>query len=312
MGDSRMKKILPLLMLIGIVLFSGCVGQTTTTTTGTNGLIISDFSFSPTSILPGETTELYLDAQNVGGETAYLKKVTVFGVDSISGAANALQWGLPTGENFIEDKTSNPDDLIPPDPSTGFEGDFSDFTWHPQAPTGVKAETNYDFEVRVEYGYSTTYTGFIRLMEDSYLNTLPRDQRENLQKVGGVVNPSVTGGPLTVAAASGRHFVIRSGDVGGDRTIKFKVTNVGSGSPYGNSISTDLYKISVTGTNLNCDLSMTLSRGKTGIISCTFNSPAATDPSIAGKNKIDKAFSIKLDYNYFVDSTATITVKPGF
>jgi hypothetical protein len=301
-----MKRILPLLMLIGVIVLSGCVGQDGTQPTGTNGLIIKDFSFSPPGVITGESTELYIEVQNVGGDTAYLKKITVFGVDTAS-TANELQWG--SSKSFAVNLA---EDLIPPDPSTGFEGDFYPDSWPLQAPTGVKAKTSYDFGVRVEYSYTTTFTGFIRLMEDNYLKTLPREERDTIQKVGGVVNPSITAGPLSVAAASGRHFIIRTGDNSSDRTIKFKITNVGSGFPYGNDINANLYQVTITSLTqglFDCDNNVTLSKGKTGMFSCQISTPSATD--FSGKNKLDKAFALKLTYNYFLDSSASIIVTPG-
>lgn len=303
-----MKRILPLLMLIGVITFSGCIGQTTQKQTGSNGLIINDFSLSPPDMITGESTELYIEVQNVGGDTAYLKKITVFGVDTRDSAtASDLQWG--TSKSFTENLN---EELVPPDPSTGFEGDFYSDSWTLQAPTGVKAETSYDFGTRVEYSYTTTFTGFIRLMEDNYLKTLPREERDNIQKVGGVVNPSITAGPLSVAAASGRHFIIRTSDAAGDRMIKFKVTNVGSGFPYGADVNANLYQVTITSltTDLHaCDSNITLSKGKTGMFSCNMTIPSATD--FSGKKKVDKAFALKITYNYFLDSSVSATVKPG-
>jgi len=56
-----------------------------------------------------------------------------------------------------------------------------------------------------------------------------------------------------------------------------------------------------------CDATKTLSRGKTAVIKCTF-SPGG----ISFTNKMEKQFQITLEYEYYVDSAASITVNPVF
>jgi hypothetical protein len=294
--------------LVGVVILSGCVGQGGGRATVSNGIIIKDFFFDYSPIYAGDDIGLTLEVQNVGGDVGTLKKVTVFGIDwKPEGQAGPLQWSLPTDESF--EVTPNVD-LLPPDPTTGFEGEEWSVSWLPRAPEGVRASTTYDFEVRVEYGYDTTYTGTIRVIESDYLRTLSQEERDALVKQGGVIESTVTGGPISVSAASGRHFIVRE-STPEKRTIKFKITNIGSGYPFDVTLTPEnLYVIRVAeyvGLK-ECDEKVKLSRGKTGTLSCKIEVPGTDDVV----NKIDKKFSITFSYEYYVDSATSITVNPTY
>jgi len=308
--------LIPLCLLASIVILSGCIGGVGGggVTPGTNGIIIKEFGFDYSPIYSGESTGLTLTLQNVGGEKAILKEIEVFGIDTgtpASSTAGTLTWGYGSGDSFI--LTGIDQELLPPDPTTGFEGEEYFQEWVPESPTGIKSPTTYDFQTRIKYLYTTTFTGKITVVDDAYLRSLPTDQREALIKVGGVQDASVTGGPLALTAASGRNFILRTGEGGTARSIKFKIANVGSGYPYKDPWSNDnLHIVTVTGEEgINCSVGTTdadikLSRGKTGVISCEFTPPVQGTFS----NKIDKMFSVTLSYGYYVDSSASITVNP--
>lgn len=309
-----MKVLVPLMLLIGAVILSGCTTTGGGTTATGNGIVIEDFSFDYTPIYSGDQIGLNIELQNIGGEIGTLKKVTVFGQDFTT-AADPLKWSISdTGELT---QTLNYE-LFPPDPSTGFEGDIWTYQWLITAPTGVKAATDYEFQTRAEYSYTTEYSGTIRIVRADYLRTLSATDRENLIKEGGVVSSSVTGGPLTVTAASGRHFIVQSDDDATQPDIKFKVTNIGSGYPF-DTVLTDaqkLYVVKITGSDglVSCTASgsasgsFTLARGKTGTFTCKIDVPVASGIT----NKLDKNFRITLSYDYYVDSAASITVQPTF
>jgi len=302
------KALIPLCLLAIATVLSGCIGQEGVVVTGTNGLIIKDFSFDYSPIYSGESTGLSLEIQNVGGEKGTLKEIVVFGVDAPASSAGTLTWGYGTGDTFT--LTGIDQELLPPDPTTGFEGEEYFQEWIPESPTDIKSPTTYDFQTRIRYTYTSTFTGKIQVVDNDYLRTLPVDKREALIKAGGVQDASVTAGPLSLAAASGTHFIVRSGDPAQDRSIKFKITNVGSGFPYKEPWSdTNLHIITVTANDgIACSIpqDVKLARGKTGVISCTFTAPAYGGFT----NKIDKYFSVTLSYGYYVDSATSITVNP--
>lgn len=314
-----MKKSL-LILLVFVLLISGCIGGIGEGPIATNGIIIKDFSFDYSPIYAKEQVGLTIELQNVGEERGELKKVTVYGVDYKGGSSSELSWGLP-GETFTMDAShsdfpENP--LFPPDPTTGFEGDIWYYSWLPQAPTRIRTLTDYTFDVRVQYSYSTTYTGTIRIINDNYLRTLSNDEREKLVKQGGVVESSITGGPLSISGTSGRHFIVRSSS-SDKRDMKFKVINVGSGFPYDDVNSNDIIDTSelhvvrvgspIPNDFITCTKSkIKLSRGKDGILPCTIIVPGTGDVI----NKMDKKFSITLFYEYYVDGKTSITVNPTY
>jgi hypothetical protein len=318
-----MKRLL-LIVLVFVLLISGCIGGFGGGgPTANDGIIIRDFSFDYSPIYAEETIGLTLEVENVGEEIGTLNRVTVYGVDYSSGESSELSWGLPDGKfRMTTGDTDFPTQpLYPPDPTTGFEGDSWYHSWLPQAPSYIRTPTSYSFDVRVEYSYRTTYTGTVRIIDNDYLRTLSKNERDQLIQQGGIVESSLTGGPLNLIVASGRHFIVRSSD-SEPRSIKFKITNVGSGFPYsGSSIGSDnLYKIRLTSAApsdfIDCRDSegnnpeIALSRGQNGVLSCIITVPGLD--STVWNNKLDKKFSITLEYEYYVDGEASITVNPTY
>jgi hypothetical protein len=296
-----------LFFLTSIVVISGCIGQGEKVPTG-SGIIIKDFYFDYTPIYVNDTIGLNLELQNLGGVKGYINKITIFGVDWKYGGSGALVWGVPQGEDFVLNETSAelPVSLAPPDPTTGFEGEIWSWNWFLQAPGGLKSPTTFDFQVRVEYNYSTTYTGTIRIIDSDYLRTLPEDERNKLIQEGGVVESTVTSGPLSVSAASGRHFIVQT--TGDKRAIRFKVSNIGGGFPFIENTTKGLYQVRITDnmTLFDCDSEFRMSRGKTGWFKCYIQVPSKGE----FVNKLDKKFSVKLVYDYYVDSATSVTVNP--
>ncbi len=302
------KALIPLSLLVIVATLAGCPelpgGDRLT---GSNGIIIKDLGFDYSPIYADEQVGLSMEVQNVGGEIGEVQGILIFGADIADGCGSEgdLQW-------CTDDDTSLTltDELIPPDPSTGMEGDFAYYDWLMESPTGVKAPTTYTFEIRLDYGYSTVYTGTMLLVEQDYLTTLAPEDREQLIKAGGVVDAFTTAGPLSITAASGRHFIFRSGSTPDARDIKFRVTNVGSGFPYdGDKTDDNLYTVRITDSIgvTDCDSTKTLSRGKTAVITCNYDPSGETFT-----NKLEKQIQITLEYEYYVDSAASITVNPVF
>jgi hypothetical protein len=315
------KALIPLSLLAIVVALSGCqLPGIETQLTSSNGIIIKEFGFDYSPIYSEESTGLSLTLQNVGGVKGELKEIAIFGVDfgsPESPTAGALTWGYGTVNDLkLEDGDELIDEeLLPPDPTSGYEGDEYYAEWVFDSPTDIKSTTTYEFQTRVKYDYTTTFTGKITIVDNDYLRSLPADEREALIKVGGVQDASVTGGPLSLAAASGRHFILRSGEGGPSdtRPIKFRISNVGSGFPYINPYSnTNLHYVVITADDgVTCgigtdDAKIKLARGKTGVISCDFEPPEHGSFT----NKVDKMFSVTLEYGYYVDSATSITVNP--
>lgn len=294
-----------LLTLIVIVTISGCIGQGPTITGGP-GLIITDFSPDYSDITAGETVGLNLEVENQGEFDTYIYRITWFGVDmSQSG------WDLSG--------IGNPDTLahyiVGTDPTVGFEGGAWFETRTITAPSSIKSITTFDLGVRVEYLYQTDFSATIRIMSPEYLRTLSKEDREAMIRSGGIRDSSSSAAPITLKAASGRHFLATEDT----QTIKvpFKVTNIGPGLPYDSAkksvddaLSDGLYKIKILGeSGITCDdSSIVLSRGKNGGFACDLDIPEKENII----NFEDRTFSLSLLYMYYVDGSTSITVNPQY
>jgi hypothetical protein len=293
-----MKRILPLFMLIGVIVASGCIGQTTTVQPGTNGLIISDFSSDGTTVMAGDIINLNLEAQNVGGATATNVNGNIYGVTFGTGD---FDWERTQGEQSFTLATQ----LLPPE--EGIPGEISPpYIWVLKAPRGIKSDTTYSFDVRLEYSYSTDVTGILTFVSENYWNSLSKSEKEALVSKAGVSQMSQTGGPISVTLYAGtrqRPFVVYSGL--NEYHMRVTINNVGSGEP--KDIITLGTPQASSGMSISCDTPLggiRLSRGKTANFPCTLT---LTNTNIM--NKQDFTIGLSFTYDWRVDSTTDITVK---
>jgi len=307
-------KHLSILFLISLIItISGCIGQDEVIVSTKDGVIITDFSFENSPIYARDNVGLHLEVQNVGGEKAELKKIQVYGVDFDCADSAGRAWCNKNPTELETDIMGENRFLDQPNTEINFEGDKYYYEWRLQAPKEVTSETNYDFRVRVEYDYETTYSGTIRIINEDYLQTLSEEDRQKLFNTGGIISSELTNGPISVVPYSGRHFIVNPGEPEGERIIKFKIENVGKGYTYVGDITSNNYYINITeivgdvisSCNDN-DPMIKLSSGKSHTIECKFNPPNSV------VNKIDKPFQIKFEYSYYVDGSVSITVKPTY
>jgi hypothetical protein len=302
---------LPILFLIILLVFiSGCTNQNQNPTVSTeDGVSITDFSFNPSSVYAGYNAGLGLEFQNLGGSKAEITKIQIYGVDFTSGSSSTQrEWRIVKGNQEVDiaNGLTSKGELDPPEPDVGIEGDKDYYEWRLQSPL-VTAKTDYDFRVRIEYSYTTVYTGIIRLVHEDYLESLSDADKQKLYNSDGIISSVSTNGPISVVPFSGRHFIVE--ELATKPILKFKIENVGKGYTY-----TDIGKYYLTiketpGSMVSCgNQPIKLSSGKSTIIDCTF------DPSLVGSftNKIDKTFQINFEYSYYVDGITSITVNPSF
>ncbi|MCX6821817.1 MAG: hypothetical protein NTW30_03495 [Candidatus Aenigmarchaeota archaeon] len=205
-----MKKILILLILIGVVLISGCVGQTQTSQTGTNGLIISDFSPDPTIVMAGDPANLNFELQNVGDAVAKNMKVELYGVTFGNGS---FDWGITEGSQSFSFDDQGITQLLPP--TQDISGETTPpYVWGLTSPKGIKSDTTYSFDVRTEYDYSTDVTGILTFVSKGYWESLSKSEKDALTSKAGISQLKQTGGPISVTIYAGQRttpFVIYSG-----------------------------------------------------------------------------------------------------
>jgi len=281
---------------------SGCIGQGPSITGGP-GIIITDFSVDYSTIYAEESVGLNLEVENQGEYDAYIHEVTWFGV-------RTSDWGLSNP------KDKNPHYVPGIEPEVGFEGGAWFDSRLITAPSTIKTTTSFDLGVRVEYLYTTDFTGTIRIVSPNYLRTLSKEDKDALIRSGGIRESSSTAGPMSVKAASGPHFTARA--PGRTIAIPFRVTNIGPGLPYRSdvdsaeaAVSDGLYQIHVSSySGIKCDNDVdnpiTLSRGKNGGFTCDLDIPKTVT------NYEDRAFSFTLIYRYYVDGSTTLTVNPAY
>ena len=299
-----MRHLSILFLIFLIITISGCIQGETPIVSTKDGLDITDFSFEYSPIYTGESIGLRLEVQNVGGSDAKLKNIQIYGVDF--GTSNTY-WNIRDSGSQV---LSVNEELYRPNPEINLEGAEYHYEWRLKSPSGVTSETDYDFRVRVDYSYVTTYTGIIRLVDEDYLLSLSEEEREKLYGSGGIISSETTNGPISVTPFSGTHFIVESTE---PRTIKFKIENVGKGYPYtcpdglyctNDNDNAQKYNLNIdTSGNVTCPNSVKLSSGKSHIIYCTFY-------PVLVENKVDKTFQIELEYSYYVDDSTSITVKP--
>jgi len=290
-----MRRLIILLSLILIVVISGCGGQQTIQTSKvSDGIVIKDFSFDSSTVYEGDSVGLNLELQNVGGVEGTLESIIVYG-----------------GLNFYEsvDLSKINKKLSPSAPEVNFEGDSRSIRLKLNAPT-VTAETTYSYSTRVVYKYKTQYTGTLRVVTDTYLETLPESERQNLLESNGIASSSVTGGPLSVTPMKGRNFIVSESE--GPSSVVFQLNNVGSGYPSNSDTINENSKYNVeiltysgfTGCDSYGSKIVKLSGGKGRLFNCTF--PLSSNII----NKEDIIFTITFDYYYYLDGITSITVAP--
>lgn len=313
-------KRLSIFLIFLIIAISGCIGDGGTSFVSTkDGVVITETSFEQSPVYAGDYVGLRLEIQNVGDSKAELKRIQVYGVDfnDAGPGSRARKWGRRNSDTDLVGNEIGKTELYQPDPNIDLEGQKYYREWRLQAPTGVSSETDYDFRVRIKYDYSTNYTGVMRVIDDTYLQSLDEEKRQELFSSGGIASSVLTNGPISVTPYSSRHFIVSPGDPAQNRPIKFKIENVGKGYPYvedpPGTIRNYYIKVMETGGIANCEKDpvygeIKLSSGESINMNCEFTTPITSDFT----NKIDKPFQIMFKYSYYIDGSASITVNPAY
>jgi hypothetical protein len=222
----------------------------------------------------------------------------IYGVTFGSGE---FDWLRTQGEQSF----SLADQLLPPE--QGIPGEISSpYIWVLKAPSGIKSDTTYSFDVRVEYHYSTDVTGILTFVDDDFWNTLSKSEKEALVSKAGVSQMTQTGGPISVTLYAGqrqRPFVVYAGQ--DTYHMRVTISNVGSGEPKG--AITLATPQSSSGMSVTCTTPPTgiiLSRGKTANFPCDIT---LNNPNIM--NKQDFTIGLSFTYDWRVDSSTDITVQ---
>ena len=145
-----MNKIIIPVLLMAVILASGCTNTRTVTSDANRGVTINSFTASPVMAYRGESVIFDLEIENIGGTTAKNVQADIFGVqgqwkDSLGNAIDSTlpKWGTLT--------------LRPPFPSRNIPGEFRIANWQvitPDIPQGIT--TKLPITARVTYDYNTS------------------------------------------------------------------------------------------------------------------------------------------------------------
>lgn len=282
------------IMLIFVLLASGC----TSSGGGTGpGVVILSFEPDFASVESRDDVRLIVRVQNQGGMEAENLEAELAGIDP-------AEWGV-----FIRTKQlGSSGRMIPPRPQYGTEGETDMVTWDLKAPdlAGTLTQT-YNPSVRVYYRYQTAATKPITLVNEDELRRLIQMGKSLPTK-----EAAYTAGPLAVNIITGKY--IKSTDEWG-RTfpITIHIENTGSGapSPKYRGFEKEDYPVNVRinlpgglSTAGDCQTYQTVDlwKGKSYDLTCDLRITNA--PHIAEERTIE----VKLDYDYYVDATTSVTV----
>lgn len=218
-----MKKAI-IVLLLAVVLVSGCIDQRPVNTSDSNGLSINSFAASPVRAFSGELVLFDLEVENVGGTTARNVQADLFDVEG--------QW---------RDQMANPVDstlttwgsvtLKPPMSERNIPGDLRIAQWQlmtPDIPQGV--QVNEPVEARVTFDYNTSgHFGVKMISQQAY-----RQMQLNKQDVTNPFTIVSSSGPLKLSVPERFTNAIILDDTNeGSEVIPFRIQidNVGDGFP---------------------------------------------------------------------------------
>jgi hypothetical protein len=305
------------LSIIGIVVLSGCIGQTTITGVG-KGLAISSFGPDFNDIRSGEPVYLSAMVTNVGESDASAVYAQLFGLN-IGGTEWTQESVVPSGRVSI---------LRRSDPTLGIPGESQEFVWNLNSPADLMVDNTYTANVRIYYKYSTQATALLKFITYDYLKSLPSSDMSAVQSTAGVSHTSSTAAPITVSLNVGSRPLVLYTD-NDQFVVQITLNNADIGNPFlftanypGLTPSTplqqtDLYKVNVAITSdlaLDCTNSfvggtatsgvVTMTKGVTKTIFCTARPGSRSNLG----NMRDYAVTVAATYGYYIDSSAEINV----
>ena len=287
----RMKhNYLPIFLIIGIVLVSGCTkDKNTSGGGGSDALVVKSFSPEITEIEPTDDVSILATIENVGGAKATNIRAQLLGLTD--------EWSIKP------ERTQQIEDLLPPDPSRQLQGDVREIVWDLSPPRNPakKVKLDYDMELRVYYSYKTYSENLMRVATRSYIDTFPTDQKQAEREKLKVSTSVPSSGPISVSILA-RSFLL---DTASDTmSITLDIQNTGSGKPDNDKIGVN---IKSAGRDLDCPGvsggEVKLTTGKSRQLRCAVNIPG-----VAERGWQEVPISIELSYTYWVSSVSSITV----
>jgi hypothetical protein len=291
-----MKLNLIALLLIAVVALSGCtmlgiqqggmpgglVGP------GTAGVVITGFSPDISTVEKNIPIVFTLTVHNKGEKKATNVGTQLFGI------VQGSEWTLSS-------LTTIPTTLEGADPSRGFEGEASSAQWQATPQVSKAVDTEYSVVARVYYTYNTVSSSLVKVATSDYLRSIGGSADQF-----GLVSSQTTGGPLSVTVKMWAP-VVTTGTT--TTRVQFEISNIGGGrvftdTPTAVPTVANLDMISITaGTGLKCPTTSPKLVNNKAVITCDLNIATASSQGFA-----QISFELTINYNYFVDQSATVKV----
>jgi uncharacterized repeat protein (TIGR01451 family) len=318
-----------------VVAISGCTGNNNGISTGPGVQIVS-WTPSLSTVDSGDQLEFRLQVQNKGDVPAQDVNAVVMGI-------LPEDWHLETQEGSVtnagDGQFFHADELLGPDKSQNIDSSPTEVTISAIAPSLSRGQIlQYNPQVRVFYTYDTSASTLLTVVNDQELKRL-QDQGKTLAT--GTTTQST--GPLTVTINTGKFLkakTISGSPISRTFQITVNIQNsgggvlspnlLGSGIPNENTLQSDDYKadfaIGTTSNRLTLDcpslkndISIMLQipsellnvksgvikffQGKSSSVTCT-----VTINNVPLSQEQDE-IKVLLDYDYYIDSSTTITVN---
>lgn len=295
-GASSLAIILVLIIAVVAAIYilpslslTGGGGFSFTASPGTQGVVINSLKADQTSVYGGSVVDLELAVQNIGGSAATNVNAQLYGFSSSGWTVS------PSNSQQISDGT-----LFGTSESSGLKGEQGVVDWTLAAPASQATAVAYPGIVYVTYTYSTTANVVMQVATNTFLQTSTIKP--------GISSQTYTLGPLSAVATLAippEITITSSGPNPSSIPIQFDIENTGGGGVY--SSNPNDQSVSVTFTGVSCP-SVTnpirLIGGKSRLIDCT-----VSVSDISTSNPFEqKLIAFTVNYNYFVQSSASITV----
>jgi hypothetical protein len=297
------------LAVLAIVLVAGCVGQTTTPTTGGPGLAITSFTADVTEQTSTRDIRLFAEFENQGESKVLMSKSLVALIGPIGDGL--LQWGVvPNNVSTFRR------DLNPADVARDLPAGRDTKQWKVKAPSLDPGQSKTDtFTVRTYYDYEVKGIGNIVTYSEAEA-TAVQEQGDTLET--GFF--STTRGPVELSIRSVPDPVIALGEE--TVTLEITISNVGGGTVYraGQEVFTsdmtdvpgldfsDLNKVNLmvdtaleeTGTTCKTGAEQELIGGKPTTITCDFKVKVPA-------NKQSYPVRVNATYGYYTEQSIQLT-----
>ncbi|MEM0473392.1 MAG: hypothetical protein QXF88_01565 [Candidatus Aenigmatarchaeota archaeon] len=276
-----MKKIILASVLTLVIFLSGCT--TDNQGGGGTGIVIESFYPAMETVEPGEAVDIIARVKNTGSSDATDITANIYGL----------------GDWRVTQTSPIPSVIEAGDPARKIQPEVIDVSWEAIAPSYKTGVDNQEFELRIQYKYSTSATAQIRVASDSYIKGFPADQQQAKRDELGVKMQKPTDGPISITFdAPGK--VVKSGST--TLSVVVNIQNIGGGSLVNNQL--DTFQVT-SNRHVVCPVAqpIKLISGQSKQVRCTINVDMTEGWDVV-------PIEVHTSYRYWVSAKSSISVLP--